>query len=160
MDKDLLRSTQLNEPTLSLPAASEGAELVADYRALGLTLGRHPVALLRPKLLAQRLMSAELLATYQDGQLARACGMVVGRQRPGSANGVLFMTLEDETGNVNVIIWPDLLERQRKEILQSGLLAVYGVWQRQGQVQHLIAKRVLDLSAWLGQLQNESRDFH
>jgi error-prone DNA polymerase len=160
VDKDLLRSSHVEEAVLSLPAASEGAELVADYRALGLTLGRHPLALLRPRLLAQRLMPADLLATYQDAQLARACGMVVGRQRPGSANGVLFMTLEDETGNVNVIIWPDLFERQRKEILQSGLLAVYGVWQKQGQVQHLIAKRVLDLTAWLGQLKNLARDFH
>jgi error-prone DNA polymerase len=159
--KDLLRTTEVPEGAPALPRASEGEELISDYRALGLTLGRHPLALLRKQLHAQRLMSAELLGQFQDGQLARACGMVVGRQRPGTAKGVLFLTLEDETGNVNVIVWPKLVEQQRKEAFGAGLLAVYGVWQRQGGVQHLIAKRLVDLTHLLGRLGAvPSRDFH
>jgi error-prone DNA polymerase len=82
------------------------------------------------------------------------------RQRPGTAKGVIFMTLEDETGNVNVIVWPALLERQRKEVLGAALLAVYGVWQREGDVQHLVAHRLVDMSHLLGGLQSTSRDFH
>ena len=160
-DKDLLRASSVEETVPELPPASEGDELVSDYRALGLTLGRHPVALLRAQLHKQRLMSAELLATYQDGQLARACGLVVGRQRPGTAKGVLFITLEDETGNVNVIVWPKLVETQRKEAYHAGLMAVYGIWQKQGDVRHLIAKRLVDLTHLLGALHGvQSRDFH
>lgn len=160
-DKDLLRESSVLETVPVLPQASEGEELVCDYRALGLTLGRHPLALLRAQLHKQRLMSAELLALYQDGQLARACGLVVGRQRPGTAKGVLFITLEDETGNVNVIVWPKLVEQQRKEAYNAGLMAVYGIWQKQGDVRHLIAKRLVDLTHLLGALQGvPSRDFH
>jgi error-prone DNA polymerase len=159
-DKDLLRATSVEEPVPVLPKASEGEEIVSDYRALGLSLGRHPLALLRAQLLARRLMPAQLLQLYQDKQLARACGLVVGRQRPGTAKGVLFLTLEDETGNVNVIVWPALVERQRQEAYNAGLLAVYGVWQKQGDVQHLIAKRLVDLTHLLGSLQSlASRDF-
>ncbi len=91
------------------------------------TLGRHPLALLRDRMARDRLQSAEQLATLRSGQLARACGLVTVRQRPGTANGVLFMTLEDETGQVNVILWPGLLEKFRKEALGASLLAVYGV---------------------------------
>ena len=105
-DKDLLRPTTPDEETPQLRAPSEGDEIVGDYRSQGLTLGRHPLALLRPQLLKQRFMPAATLNDYQNGQLARACGIVTVRQRPGTAKGVLFMTLEDETGNINVIIWP------------------------------------------------------
>jgi error-prone DNA polymerase len=158
-DKDLLRPTTPDEQAPSLPAPSEGDEIVGDYRSQGLTLGRHPLALLRPRLLARRFMPAATLADFQDGQLARACGIVTVRQRPGTAKGVLFMTLEDETGNVNVIVWPSLVERQRREVLGAPLLGVYGIWQRQGEVRHLVAKRLVDLSPLLGRLDAPSRDF-
>ena len=158
-DKDLLRPTTLEEEIPILAAPSEGDEIVGDYRAQGLTLGRHPVALLRKPLLAQRFMPASVLNLYADGQLARGCGLVTVRQRPGTANGVLFLTLEDETGNVNVIVWPDLVEHQRKEVLGANLLGVYGVWQSQGQVKHLVAKRLVDMSHLLGRLTTNSRDF-
>jgi error-prone DNA polymerase len=158
-DKDLLRPTTPLEETPELPAPSEGDEIVGDYRSQGLTLGRHPLALLRERLLAKRFMPAEALAGFQDGQLARACGLVTVRQRPGTAKGVLFMTLEDETGNVNVIIWPDLVEKQRREVLNAPLLGVYGIWQKQGEVRHLVAKRLVDMSALLGRLDTRSRDF-
>jgi error-prone DNA polymerase len=124
-----------------------------------LTLGRHPLALLREGLLARRFMPASILMDYQDGQLARACGLVTVRQRPGTAKGVLFMTIEDETGNVNVIVWPTLVEQQRREVLNAPLLGVYGVWQRQGEVRHLVAKRLVDMSHLLGKLRAPSRDF-
>jgi len=105
-------------------------------------------------------MPAEALARYCDGQLARACGIVTVRQRPGTANGVMFMTLEDETGSVNVIVWQSVLERQRREALGSSLLSVYGVWQRQGDVKHLVAQRLVDVSNLLGELPTASRNFH
>ncbi|HEX3638437.1 MAG TPA: error-prone DNA polymerase [Paraburkholderia sp.] len=159
-DKDLLRATSREEDAPALTAPTEGQDLIADYRSTGLTLGRHPLALLRKKLLSMRLMPAEALMRYRDGQLARACGIVTVRQRPGTANGVMFMTLEDETGSVNVIIWQSVLERQRREALGASLLAVYGVWQRQGDVKHLVAQRLVDVSDLLGELPTASRNFH
>jgi error-prone DNA polymerase len=158
-DKDLLRPTTPSEETPQLRAPSEGDEIVGDYRSQGLTLGRHPLALLRPQLLKQRFMPASTLNDYQNGQLARACGIVTVRQRPGTAKGVLFMTLEDETGNINVIVWPSLVEQQRREVLRAPLLGVYGIWQREGEVRHLVAKRLVDMSALLGRLGTQSRDF-
>ena len=158
-DRDLLRPTTVQEDTPRLAAPSEGEEIVGDYRAQGLTLGRHPLALLRPQLLARRFMPASALMDYKNGQLARACGMVTVRQRPGTAKGVLFMTLEDETGNVNVIVWPSLVEQQRHEVLNAPLLGVYGIWQKEGEVRHLVAKRLVDMSHLLGGLHAPSRDF-
>jgi error-prone DNA polymerase len=158
-DKDLLRPTSPVEEAPELRAPSEGDEIVGDYRAQGLTLGRHPLALLRPALLARRFLSAEMLSHFQDGQLARACGIVTVRQRPATAKGVLFMTLEDETGNINVVVWPDLVLQQRREVLSVPLLGVLGVWQRQGEIRHLIAKRLVDMSPWLGKIGTQSRDF-
>ncbi len=94
------------------------------------------------------------------GRLARAAGIVTGRQRPDTASGVVFVTLEDETGNVNVIVWRDLGERQRRELLGASLLGVYGVVEREGEVVHLVAQRLVDHSALLGRLETASRDFH
>jgi error-prone DNA polymerase len=96
---------------------------------------------------------------FANGQLARACGIVTVRQRPGTAKGVLFLTIEDETGNVNVIVWASLVEQQRREVLSSTLLGVYGIWQREGEVRHLVAKRLVDMSHLLGSLDTRSRDF-
>jgi error-prone DNA polymerase len=158
-DKDLLRATKPVEEVPDLPAPQEGEEIVGDYRAQGLTLGRHPLALLRERLLARRFLPAEVLQDFQNGQLARACGIVTVRQRPGTAKGVLFLTIEDETGNINVIVWPQLVEQQRREVLNASLLGVYGVWQREGEVRHLVAKRLVDMSHLLGNLDTRSRDF-
>jgi error-prone DNA polymerase len=158
-DRDLLRPTVPIEETPVLDAPSEGAEIVGDYRAQGLTLGRHPLALLRKQLLARRFLPAEILMDFQNGQLARACGIVTVRQRPGTAKGVLFLTIEDETGNINVIVWASLVEQQRREVLNATLLGVYGVWQREGEVRHLVAKRLVDMSHLLGSLDTRSRDF-
>ena len=158
-DRDLLRATTQEEDLPVLAAPTEGESIVSDYRAQGLTLGRHPLALLRKSLLEQRFLPAATLASYTNGQLARACGIVTVRQRPGTAKGVIFMTLEDETGTVNVIVWPDLVESQRREVLSAPLLGVYGVWQREGLVRNLVAKRLVDMSHLLGRLRTSSRDF-
>lgn len=159
-DKGLLRQAQIGEAALPLPAPSEAEDLVADYRHLGLTLGRHPLALLRKRLHAMRFMPARLLEHYQDGQLARGCGLVTVRQRPGTAKGVVFVTLEDETGNVNVVIWASLVEQQRREVMGARLLGVYGQWQSANNVRHLVAKRLVDLTHLLGELDTRSRNFH
>jgi error-prone DNA polymerase len=158
-DRDLLRPTTPDEDVPTLKPPSEGEEILGDYRSHGLTLGRHPLALLRARLLEHRFLPAATLNTYTSGMLARACGMVTVRQRPGTAKGVLFITLEDETGNVNVVIWPSLVEQQRREVLSAPLLGVYGVWQQEGTVRHLVAKRLVDMSHLLGRLPTISRDF-
>jgi error-prone DNA polymerase len=158
-DKDMLAVAAVEDETPELGTPDEANDIVADYRSVGLTLGRHPLELLRPQLLANRLMPASTLRGYRDGRLARGCGIVTVRQRPGTAKGVMFVTLEDETGNVNVIVWPSLLETQRKEALGASLLAVYGVWQCQGEVRHLVAQRLVDMSHLLGGLVSTSRDF-
>jgi error-prone DNA polymerase len=158
-DKDMLAAAAVQDETPELGAPTEAHDIVADYRSVGLTLGRHPLELLRPQLLANRLVPASTLRTYRDGRLARGCGLVTVRQRPGTAKGVMFVTLEDETGNVNVIVWPSLLEKQRKEALGASLLAVYGTWQCQGEVRHLVAQRLVDMSHLLGGLTSTSRDF-
>jgi error-prone DNA polymerase len=158
-DKDLLRPTQPREDTPQLRAPGEGDDIISDYRSQGLTLGRHPLALLRPQLLEKRFLPADVLNTFADGQLARGAGIVTVRQRPGTAKGVLFITIEDETGNINVIVWPDLVDQYRREVLGASLLGVYGVWQQEGIVRHLVAKRLVDLSPLLGKLPTASRDF-
>ncbi|WP_186126794.1 error-prone DNA polymerase [Burkholderia gladioli] len=159
-DKDILRGTERDDEAPALPQASEGSEIVTDYRAMGFTLGRHPLELLRDRLRADRLLPARELAQLRNGQFARACGIVTVRQRPGTAKGVLFITLEDETGQTNVIVWPALLEKYRREALGASLLAVYGVWQTEGKVHHLVAKELRDRSELLGALRVESHDFH
>ncbi|MGY6155701.1 error-prone DNA polymerase [Paraburkholderia graminis] len=189
----LLRDAPIAEAPLALPQADEAREIVDDYASLGLTLNRHPLALLRARLAKQRFRTAADLAACQHGTLARACGIVTVRQRPGTANGTIFVSIEDETGSINVIVWPSLVEKQRKALLGSSLLAVYGVLQRndgvatggnqgnpgnqgeqtapasqagkmrrkhKGEVVHLVAHRLEDLSEWLGDLATASRDFH
>jgi error-prone DNA polymerase len=149
------------ETAAALAPPTEGEDLMQDYASLSLTLRRHPLALLRPLLGKRRLSSAAELRHYPHGRLARACGIVTGRQRPGTAKGTIFVTLEDETGYINVVCWASMIEQFRREILASRLMTVYGVWETDGKVAHLIAKRVVDDSALLGRLETpRSRDFH
>lgn len=159
----LLRGSAITEAQLPLlPPMPEGENIVNDYRHLGLTLGRHPLALLRERLQKQRFLPADRLLAedWPDGRLTRACGLVTTRQRPGTAKGTIFVTLEDETGHINVIVRPQLSLRQHAELVGASLLGVYGVWQRHQSVCHLIAHRLVDLSPLLGTLQTRSRDFH
>ncbi|MFG6488882.1 error-prone DNA polymerase [Roseateles sp. BYS78W] len=156
----LLQGSLLPEDDLELPAAAEGEEVLWDYAATGLTLRRHPLALLRPRLAKDGLLSARQLDAVKSGRRAKACGIVTGRQKPQTAKGTLFVTLEDETGNVQVIVWPKVYEEHRSTILGARLLAVEGVWQRgDGDVRHLLAQRFTNLNPLLGRLPTESRDF-
>ncbi len=159
--KGLLREAPIDEPEPPmLGAPSEAQDIVADYRRLGFTLGRHPLALLREQLTQRRFASAQHLADYPHGRLARACGLVTLRQRPQTAQGVIFMTIEDETGTVNVVVRPELAVRQRRELLQAPLLGVIGTWQNVQGVRNLLAGRLEDHSALLGALDTASRNFH
>jgi error-prone DNA polymerase len=156
----LLQDAPAHETTPLLTAPSEGENLVADYASTGLSLGRHPLALLRRRLNRLRLLTAAHLQRSEHGCLMRTAGIVTNRQSPGSASGVIFVTLEDETGLIQVIVWPALAQRQRRVLLQARLLVVEGEIQREGEVLHLIARRLEDHSHLLGRLVTQSRDFH
>ena len=159
----LLARTRTHEPAATLAAPGVAAETLADYRATGLTLGTHPVALLRAQLAHYKVLPAAELAGFPHGRLARASGLVTHRQRPETARGVVFVTLEDETGAVNVIVWPQLAERQRRALLASTLLTVYGIWQCQGgpghEIRHLVARQLVDHTPLLAGLEARSRNF-
>jgi error-prone DNA polymerase len=156
---ELLADTRLPErqPTLPLPSRSD--ELRADYAATGLSLEHHPIALLRRRL-GRRVLTARQLAVERDGRPVQAAGVVTHRQRPGTASGVIFLSLEDETGIVNVIVWPKLAQRYRAEVLGAGLLRVRGKLQNANGSQHVVAAAFESLDEWLSGLQTESRDFH
>jgi error-prone DNA polymerase len=142
-----------------IPPPGEGEAIAADYASLGLTLRRHPLALLREDLNARRLRSAEAVANTPPGRVVRAAGLVVNRQRPASANNVTFVTLEDETGHLNLIVWQGLAERRRKVLLGARLMGVVGEVQRESGVTHLIARQLEDHSDLLSGLTVRSRDF-
>jgi error-prone DNA polymerase len=156
----ILAGSTFDEEEAVLPAPTEGQDIVADYRTLGLTLRRHPLTLLRTQLARRRLLTSAEITRAPHGRIVRIAGIVIGRQRPDTASGVVFVTLEDETGATNVIVWRDLGDRQRRELLGSKLLAVYGKVEREGAVVHVIAGRLEDLSPLLGNLRAKSRDFH
>ncbi len=156
----LLQDAPVQEDALELAPAPEGEEIVWDYTSLGLTLGRHPLALLRPRLARHRLLSSAQLARVRDGQWVRTCGIVTLRQQPETARGTVFISLEDETGTVQVICWRHVRDAQRQDLVRSRLLAVYGRCQRDGSSVSLIASRLKDLTHWLGRLGTVSRDFH
>ena len=156
----ILREAPVRETAPALAAPTEGEDLVADYASLGLTLGRHPLALLRDRLRRMGLATAAEVREARHGQALRACGIVTGRQRPDTASGVVFVTLEDETGYVNVVVWSALVERQRRELLGARLMAVHGTIEREGAVVHLVARRLADHSTLLGRILTRSRDFH
>lgn len=156
---ELLRDAPVDEPVLELPAAAEGEEVIWDYRTFGLTLRSHPLQLLRPKLDERRFATAKELMNTDDGQAVEYCGIVTLRQQPETAKGVVFVSLEDETGNVQVIVWSSVREAQPQELLQSRLLGVKGRWQRQGDACSLIARHIEDLTSLLGELETSSRDF-
>src|SRR5712692_9776793 len=158
------RRAPLDAPALErLPALApprEGEDIVADYASLGLTLGRHPLALLRKHLQKLGVVTAKQLFERLHGKSVRVAGLVTCRQRPDTASGVVFVTLEDETGCVNVVVWASLAGSQRRQLLGARLLGVQGSIERDGEVVHVVARRLLDYSALLGPLAAPSRDFH
>ncbi len=148
------------ESAVQLPAPSEGQNILEDYASLGLSLERHPMMLLREQGLLEKCLKAEQLHSARHGQVVRVAGLVTGRQRPGSASGVTFVTLEDETGHVNVVVWTATAKRQRKPLLTAHLLEVKGVVEKENSIIHVIAGRMKDLSHLIPALSVISRDFH
>lgn len=124
----------------------DGGEVVEDYRHLGLTLRAHPLSFLREELRSQEIVTCAEAVRAPDGKLLEVAGIVLVRQRPGSAKGVIFITIEDETGVTNLVVWPDRYEKQRRIILSAGMMGVHGRVQREGEVVHLVVHRVTDLS--------------
>ncbi len=137
---------EIHEPPVTLRPMTAGSEVVEDYGHVGLTLRNHPVSFLRGDLRRQRIVTCAEAMQARDGRWLQTAGLVLVRQMPGSAKGVVFITIEDETGIANLVIWPKLYERQRRVILSAGMLAVHGRIQREGEVVHLVAHRVSDLS--------------
>ncbi|GAC1668170.1 MAG: hypothetical protein NVS9B2_10750 [Steroidobacteraceae bacterium] len=150
----------LEEGIPLLRAPREGQDIVADYGSTGLTLRRHPLSLLREKLQRRGVLPTQELWDQPNGTKVITAGLVIMRQRPGSAGGVIFVTMEDETGYVNLIVWNNVAVAQRAALLESRLLEVQGKLQREGDVQHVIAQRLTNLSAMLGHLEVTSRNFH
>jgi error-prone DNA polymerase len=144
------------EPWLELPAMSLGEHVVEDYASLRLSLKAHPLALLRDRLAVKGVVPAQQMWAIPPGRRVTVCGLVLVRQRPGSAKGVVFATLEDETGFANVILWPKTFERYRPVILAARLLAVTGALQREGRVIHVIAERLADLTPELRRLRDDA----
>lgn len=156
----LFPSVSMEEGIPLLRAPTEGQEIAADYASLGLTLGRHPLALLRRRRELRGMLTASELHAAPDGARVLVAGLVITRQRPGSASGVIFVTLEDESGHANLIVWPGVAARQRRVLLESRLLGASGRLQRQGDVVHVVVSTLEDHSALLGALVARSRDFH
>jgi len=143
---------EIHEPAMALRPMTAGGEVVEDYGHVGLTLRDHPVAFLREDLHHQRIVACAEAMRARDGSRLRTAGLVLVRQMPGSAKGVLFITIEDETGSANLIVWPTVFAQQRRVLLAASLLAVHGRIQREGEVVHLIAHRLHDLSGLLAGL--------
>ena len=158
---DLPLSNHRNEvePLTELRAPSEVDDLVADYASLGLTLGRHPLAFLRERLAARGCTETHRLPGLPHGRMIRLCGLVTIRQHPASAGGTVFITVEDETGSANIIVWERLTHRYRREVLNARLLLVEGELQKEGEVIHVVARRLEDQTPLLGRLETGSRDF-
>jgi error-prone DNA polymerase len=156
----MLRSTDPQEAPLQLPAPSEREEIFRDYRQLGFSSGRHPLALFRSRLRALDVVSRKELNSLQPGRTVRVCGLVTHLQHPQTAKGVIFASLEDETGINNIIFWPRVFDEYRHRILGSNLMVVSGELQSQEGVVHVVAAAVEDYSHWVRTLPRNSRDFH
>ncbi len=143
---------EINEEAVALKAMTAGREVVEDYQHVGLSLRRHPVAFLRDELAGEAIVTCAQAQGTRDGRLTKIAGLVLVRQKPGSAKGVMFITIEDETGVANLVVWPDIYEKHRRVILGSSMIAVQGCVQREGDVVHLVAAKLFDLSDRLGRI--------
>ncbi len=150
---------EISEAAVSLRPMTAGSEVVEDYGHIGLSLRSHPVAFLRDDLRRRRIFTCQQAMDARDGRWLEAAGIVLVRQRPGSAKGVMFITLEDETGIANLVVWPQVFEKNRRIILSAGMFAVRGRIQREGEVVHLVAQRLTDLSADLASVGDRDAAF-
>jgi error-prone DNA polymerase len=135
-----------SEPEVALPPMTQGSEVVEDYRSVGLTLRQHPVAFLRAELAQHGIVPCATLADLRDGARTTVAGVILVRQRPGSASGVVFITIEDETGHANLVVWPPVFERQRLLVMSASMIACRGKVQKEGEVIHIVADHLTDLS--------------
>jgi error-prone DNA polymerase len=140
------------EPEADLPPVTDSQEVLADYRAMGLTLRQHPLAFLRPRLDARRVTKAVELKTTEAGKTVLVAGLVLFRQQPQTAKETIFVTLEDETGTANLIVWKQVHEKYREAVHHAKLMACRGVLQKEGQVIHVVARQIWDWSALLKHL--------
>jgi error-prone DNA polymerase len=145
----LFAAAEAREPEVALKPLTEGREVVEDYRAIQLSLRAHPLAFLRAELDRRGMTRCGDLARVRDGKAVEVAGVVLIRQRPGSAKGVLFLTVEDETGVANAIVWPDRFEAQRRIVMGSAMIGIRGVVQREGDVIHVVTARMEDLTPLL-----------
>jgi error-prone DNA polymerase len=155
----LFAADATTEPAIDLSPTTEGGEVVEDYHSLGLTLRRHPASFLRGDLLARGMIPCARLGATPDGRSVTVAGIVLVRQKPGSAKGVMFITLEDETGIANLIVWPAVFEKQRRLILSARMVACHGKVQREGSVIHVVANRLEDLSGLLAGISRHGAKF-
>jgi error-prone DNA polymerase len=150
---------EINEPNVALRPMTAGSEVVQDYGHVGLSLRRHPVAFLREDLAKRRIVTCAQAMDARDGRWLEAAGLVLVRQRPGSAKGVMFITLEDETGIANLVVWPQVFEKFRRVVMSASMMAVRGRVQREGEVVHLVAQRLVDLSVELATIGSRDAAF-
>ncbi|OHV82620.1 error-prone DNA polymerase [Rhizobium sp. LCM 4573] len=151
--------SEMNEPAVKLKSMAEGREVVEDYSHTGLTLRAHPMSFLRQDLKAKRIVTCAEAMGERDGRWLWTAGLVLVRQRPGSAKGVMFLTLEDETGIANAVVWPSLFERQRRVLMTASMMGIHGRIQREGDVVHLVAQRLFDFSGDLASLGERDNAF-
>ena len=157
--RDARTASESIEPEVALKSMAEGREVVEDYSHTGLTLRQHPMSFLRQELRAKRIVTCAEAMSERDGRWLWTAGLVLVRQRPGSARGVMFLTLEDETGIVNAVVWPSLFERQRRVLMTASMMGIHGKIQREGEVVHLVAQRLFDFSGDLSSLGERDSDF-
>jgi error-prone DNA polymerase len=150
---------ELDEPSVALRPMTDGGEVVQDYGHVGLTLREHPMSFLRRDLSRRRILTCAEAVRARDGTWLETAGLVLVRQRPGSAKGVIFMTIEDETGIANAVLWVKTFEKYRRVVLSAGMVGIYGKIQREGEVVHLVAHRLTDLSEALASVGERNRAF-
>jgi error-prone DNA polymerase len=150
---------ELDEPAVALRSMTAESEVVEDYGHVGLTLRQHPIAFLRADLMARRIVTCTEAMQARDGRWLEAAGLLLVRQRPGSAKGVMFVTLEDETGIANLMVWPQVFEKFRRVVMGASMIGVRGGIQREGEVVHLVAHRLIDLPAELASVGNRDAAF-
>lgn len=158
-DRERAFVPEMTEAAIALRPMTAGGDVVEDYRHAGLSLKAHPVSFLRPDLRRRRIVSCQAAMEARDGRWLEAAGIVLIRQRPGSAKGVMFITIEDESGIANLVIWPKVFETDRRTILGAGMMAVQGRVQREGEVVHLVARRLTDLSSELARVGEKDGSF-
>jgi error-prone DNA polymerase len=158
-EREMATIAEQNEPEVALRQMTEGHNVIEDYGHTGLTLRQHPIAFLRKDLAARNIITCAQAMNSRDGRSVYTAGLVLVRQKPGSAKGVMFITIEDETGPANIVVWPSLFEKRRRIVLGSSMMAINGRIQREGEVVHLVAQQLFDLSADLSGLADRDAEF-